>query len=230
MSDLIRRLTAQGMKELEFGQNMANAAHAQEKRKREAIERSSKYGSNAKNILESLGCEVGRISSEFDVAYVQYTKWATLLGFSEKGIKAQRETAMANFMAVEDYCESPIERKILPWLIFEDYGLKGHVTPVWDWKRKSQPFFADIMIIPQMAILNYRLDFCILKKCRDERIVMVALECDGFGFHNVNNDMQRDGRMAMLGIRTVRASSESIKNCPRDVSRRVAEALLDRGQ
>lgn len=66
MSDLILRLTSQGMKELEFGQNMSNAAHAQEKRKREAIERSAKYGSNAKNILESLRCEVGRISSEFD--------------------------------------------------------------------------------------------------------------------------------------------------------------------
>jgi len=230
MSDMLRRLTSDGVCEPAYGQRMAVLAAAKERETRAAIERGNRFHHNMKTLIESVNADAGKVRGEFDAAGVHFSRWAASIGFNEAAIKKMIAKAFEQFVFGLPYCESHIERKILPWLIFQDFTLSGSITPVWTWRENMPPFQADVLIVPQMAILNHRFDFCVLKKSGAGQVTMVVLECDGFAHHNVNKDLQRDGRAAMLGIRTVRASSDEIQNSPRSVVRRVAEALTVVGE
>lgn len=167
------------------------------------------------------------VDANLSVAGVHYGKWAAYTGAEPHEIARQTNLAEAEFRSVEALCESPIERRLLPWLIFEDYGLSYQVAKTYNWKEDKAPFHAPLLIIPQFAILRFRVDFMVIKRRKDDNgCVMVAVECDGFKYHSTPRDMQRDGHLAMMGVRTVRASGESITADPRGVAGRVAEAVM----
>lgn len=166
------------------------------------------------------------VDSNLEIAGVHFGKWSAYMGANPELISQQTQAGVEEFRKVEALCESPIERRVLPWLIYEDYGAGHQVAKTYNWKIEQAPFRSPVLIVPQFAILRFRVDFMVFARRPDGHSIMVAIECDGFKFHEVQRDQQRDGHLAMLGIKTVRASGESITADPRSVSGRVAEAIF----
>jgi very-short-patch-repair endonuclease len=166
------------------------------------------------------------VRANLEIAGVHFGKWSAYMGADPITIRQQTNAGIEEFNKVEGLCESAIERRILPWLIYEDYGHGHQVARTYNYKTAQAPFRTPVLIVPQFAILRFRVDFMVIVKDDAGRCSMIAVECDGFDFHEVQRDQQRDGHLAMLGVKTVRASGESITADPRSVSGRVAEIAM----
>lgn len=169
---------------------------------------------------------------DLDEASLKYSKRSADFGLPPDNIEKQIKLAEEQYHSVEGLCDSPIERAILPWLIYEQYGCGPQVARCYNWRDSIPPIHdSAVIIIPQFAILRFRVDFMIIAKLgNSQRSVMVALECDGFQYHNTPRDIQRDGHMAMMGIHTVRADGTEIRRYPSQVSARVAATLAGASQ
>ncbi len=104
--------------------------------------------------------------------------------------------------------ESPIERMLLPWLLFSDYA-------------------APVIVQLQVPIGPFRVDFLLTVSLPGGRSQRIIVECDGEEFHHPHRDAIRDGYFAEKGIVTVRAPGSEIYRRPYDVVDRVAELIRE---
>jgi very-short-patch-repair endonuclease len=109
-------------------------------------------------------------------------------------------------------CDSPIERSLLPWLVYANYGdaFEAFPVPVYDFKGDVFPALCDIFIVPQFAFVKYRADFGIVAKHKKQTLITVV-ECDGDSYHTARRDTIRDGVFASFGVRTFRANGSEIR-------------------
>lgn len=122
-------------------------------------------------------------------------------------------------------CESPIEKLIVPWLVFQDYQLVKQDEPVLMFVE-GQPIEGAFAIDPQFAIDNSRFDFLLVARLRG-RVLMLGIECDGKAFHSEEKDFYRDRSWEAAGISTVRLTGSAIHQSPERATLKVAQALQE---
>lgn len=126
-------------------------------------------------------------------------------------------------------CESPIERRLLPALVFAYYGEQFSSFPaeVHCPKLDQAAPTGDIVVIPQFAFIRYRLDFAIIGEFGGFRKI-VCVECDGAEFHvRQSADRQRDSYLKAFGIDVFRFSGKDIQADPLPLATRAADALIE---
>lgn len=179
---------------------------------------------------DALSSASGSAGMNFDLASKHLIKRAAFLGIPTADHLIERAAAEVNKGI--DLCDSPIEKRLLPWLVCEDYG--PHVqtcpVPVCNTKLEELPPKGDLFIVPQMAFVRFRLDFALVRRMAGNRLGIVAVECDGADYHNAVRDTLRNGWLASFQIRTIRASGATINERPREVAARVAEAVMELGE
>ncbi len=128
-------------------------------------------------------------------------------------------------------CESPIEKLIVPSLVFQPYGSNGPWAPA-DLHRDGVRSVAAVPIAAQVSVMDSRFDFLVAVRFPNDGLLL-AVECDGRAFHDEARDFYRDRNWASVGIPTVRLSGSDITADPRMAASRVAEFVLqymiDRG-
>lgn len=174
-----------------------------------------------------LSSKSGAAGLNFDVAAKHLFTRAAFLGLPSQDHIVEK--ARAEVAKGLDLCESPIEKRLLPWLVCEDYG--PHVltcpVPVCNTKLDELPPKGDLFIVPQFAFVKFRMDFALVRRMAGGRLGIVAVECDGSGHHNAVRDTLRNGWLASFQIKTIRAMGSTINERPREVSARVAEAVME---
>jgi hypothetical protein len=145
---------------------------------------------------EAVGKEVplrdhpGKGLTALQMGFEHLRRRARTMELSEASTELAIQQAQTEFAKGEALCESPIERAMLAALITGEWSGFATIPPrVHNGMDKDEMLpWGDILIIPQMAFLRYRLDFGVL--------VRVAVECDGADFHN---DYRRENlRVAYL--------------------------------
>jgi hypothetical protein len=169
----------------------------------------------------------GPIGLSLELAVQHAQKRAAYLGLSESGFASAVNRGVGAIADNLQLCESPIEKRMLPWLVFEDYGpLLTFPAVVHDAKKELEVPKGDIMVVPQFAFAKFRLDFGLVARWKKQTKI-VAVECDGSSFHGAKRDHTRDAYLWSWGIPTVRASGNEIHNEPRTVSARAAAIISD---
>ena len=149
------------------------------------------------------------------------------LGMSEKALEAAIRKGHEFMSKGADLCESPIEKELLPWLIFENYDpLLTFPAVLHDVRTDREAPKGDIMIVPQFLFAKFRLDFALIARWKGQTKI-IAVECDGWDFHETERDRVRDAYLHSLGIETVRASGREIFKNPGHVSSRAAALITD---
>ena len=122
------------------------------------------------------------------------------------------ETAAAQFRKVQPLCESPIESDLLAALLTGNWAFSQCKAPLaHDAKNYDEPFpTADVVIVPQMALLRYRLDLGIVID-RGAGKAIVGVECDGAAYHHDRAlDATRDRYFRALGVPVIRVRGAEI--------------------
>lgn len=166
--------------------------------------------------------------TNFSFATVEWERRAMAADFRPEVIEQMKSEALSDIQRAFKICESPIERHILPWLVFGNWGLAvGQEWPAAIYMREDKLFpRGNVAIIPQMAFVRLRLDFGIVVK-RSGHTHIIAVECDGVDYHERDRDIIRDGFLASFGIRTVRAYGKEIFQEPEKFFGRVSSILLE---
>lgn len=110
----------------------------------------------------------------------------------------------AEFEKGQQLCESPIERNMLAALLTGDWPMCRSPHPaVHAAKNYDEPFpDNEVVIVPQMALLRFRIDLGLVVKLPGGAPRMLGIECDGKQFHqDVERDRQRYAYFNALGIR-----------------------------
>lgn len=128
--------------------------------------------------------------------------------------------------ALVGLCESPIEKLIVPSLVFQPYGSNGPWSPA-DLHRDGVRSVAAVSISAQVSVMDSRFDFLVAVRSPSEGLLL-AVECDGKAFHDPTRDFYRDRNWASVGIPTVRLRGSDITANPRMAASRVAEFVLQR--
>lgn len=147
-------------------------------------------------------------------------------GHQEQFVDKLIELGRAEIASASRAVESPIERMLLPWLVFQDYGpdlISPAAVHVLDTPQKPPPH--PVIIVPQFPFLRHRLDFAILIKRRDHA-KLIAVECDGAEYHDARSDWGRDRWLEFWGIKTFRATGAEINREPERISARVARHVV----
>lgn len=149
---------------------------------------------------------------------------------SQQGIEAAEVTRRveAGKAAVAELltkCESPIEKMIVPSLVFQPYGANGPWVPA-DAIRQGRTYFSPVRIEAQASIHDSRFDFLMMVLLAPGADIMIAVECDGRDFHSTGKDFYRDRNWSRAGIPTVRLTGSDINRAPRMAASRVAEFVL----
>lgn len=160
---------------------------------------------------------------------VHFARTTGFAGMAEYRENSQRSEEIFQMLcdAVER-CESPIEKTLLPWLVYSNYGpeLATFPVPVCLWKGSNALPATRIFIVPQFAFVKYRADFAIIAKHNGQTRI-VAVECDGQEFHKARPDRERDSLFSVFGIETYRASGSDITKDAAGFSSRVAASFQE---
>lgn len=99
--------------------------------------------------------------------------------------KAVQSLAYEQYAKGEALCESPIERSMLAGLLTAQWSGFQAIPPLVHCARDKEEMLppGDIVIVPQMAFLRYRLDFGLVIRVPGMTPQIVAVECDGADFH-----------------------------------------------
>lgn len=153
---------------------------------------------------------------------------AESMGIHTQDFSRRCGDAIQQIRATYQDCESPIERRLLPALVFADYGEKfasfpAHIhNPAID----KTPPSADLVIIPQFAFIRYRLDFVVLGRAVNADR-WVGVECDGEDYHcGEFKERLRDAYLEVFGIKIIRLKGADIYRDPAECAQRVAQELL----
>ncbi len=150
----------------------------------------------------------------------------TAAGLAPHIIAERIEWAQGEIRAGLDLCESPIERSMLPALVFADYWVSSSV-PAAVHTNQSEPLPEErVVIVPQHVVLNFRLDFAIVVRANKGRILTVAVECDGASYHEKFKDAARDDVLASWGIPVVRLTGSRIHTDPMECASFVAGRVI----
>lgn len=100
-------------------------------------------------------------------------------------IEAAQQRARHEYAKGEALCESPIERAMLAGLLTAQWSGFDAIPPAVHVAMDKEEMLpdGDIVIVPQMAFLRYRLDFGIVLRLPSGFTQTVAVECDGADFH-----------------------------------------------
>jgi len=128
--------------------------------------------------------------------------------------------------AALEWCETPIEKRLLPWLVFADYGdtILSIPASVHSPKRQITMPEGDVVIVPQFAFAKYRMDFAVVTRVQGVTRI-VCVECDGADTHKQEHDGPRDEYLAAWNIPTVRATGKEIHNNPISAVGRITDAV-----
>lgn len=128
---------------------------------------------------------------------------------------------------VVENSESPIEAMFMHGLIGRDVDVFREKMPLFsDFVSYAQARRGQIVAAQQVCFARYRIDFC-LARISAHGSLIVAVECDGREFHQLNNDQvrrdyERQRYLAREHIHVVRFLGSEIYA---DVGRCVDEAL-----
>jgi hypothetical protein len=132
----------------------------------------------------------------------------------------------AEFERGQRLCESPIERNMLAALVTGDWPVCRSLFPaIHNAKDFSEAFPRnEVVIVPQMALLRFRLDLGLVVGRMDRRPLIVGIECDGKDFHqDGQKDRERDAYFSAIGVRVIRLSGRALNFEPIAV----ADAIID---
>lgn len=137
-----------------------------------------------------------------------------------RGLRSVRDAA--------EFCETPIEKQILPYLIFGDYGDDVLTIPAgWHSNKVHRELGGeDVVVIPQFEFARFRMDFCLVSNVKGRRS-MVCVECDGRHTHDPVSDDYRDRYLASFGIPTVRITGKDCYATPQGSAARAISALRE---
>lgn len=160
-------------------------------------------------------------------SYEMMSRWAQE-GVSNDAIITMLDRAATAAIRLAMACDSPIEREMCAPLLMANYQGYATCPPAVHLPKEEERLpKGDVIIIPQMAILKYRLDFGIIGLHEDQSVI-VGLECDGAEFHtDKQKDWKKTKYLESAGIRLVRVTGADIKADPVAVARKVAVILSD---
>lgn len=147
-------------------------------------------------------------------------------GMSSGMVDSAVRTGRSFVSVASEWCETPIEKRLLPWLVFADYGdnILSIPASVHSPKRQIVMPEGDVVIVPQFAFAKYRMDFAVVTRVRGVTRI-VCVECDGAFTHDDSHDAPRDEYLAAWNIPTVRATGKEIHNSPISAIGRVTDAV-----
>lgn len=158
--------------------------------------------------------------ADFHMASRSFWDWGHDMGMSRVMIEQKLDQAANDMACAQEVCESPLERAVLPWLVFADYGLERPARIHFP-KHDKGCQKGEVIIVPQFAFLKYRLDFVVSVwgrwGCR-----FFALECDGTQYHDADKDAERDSYLASWNITTFRSHGQQVNRDPEAVVREFA--------
>lgn len=163
------------------------------------------------------------VSTILDEAIADYR--SSQRGVDATEIDRRVEAGKAAVAELIAKCESPIEKLIIPSLVFQPYGSNGPWVPA-DAIREGRTYFSPVRIEAQASIGDARFDFLMMVLLAPGADIMIAVECDGRDFHNSDKDFYRDRNWRRAGIPTVRLTGADINRAPRMAASRVAEFVL----
>lgn len=166
------------------------------KQARDSFGNTQTVGNAALNVLHGIGHQSeamkaalksnpGKGVTNLGFGMERLTRHALTLGVPEAGLDAVQQQAKDQYAKGELLCESPIERSMLAALLTGNWDGFDTIAPiVHDSSRDALEMLPawDLVIVPQMAFLKFRLDFGVIAKW-DGRRHIVAVECDGAAFH-----------------------------------------------
>lgn len=123
-------------------------------------------------------------------------------------------------------CESPLEKRMLPYLVCQDYmDLNSGYAMVHVPKKATTAPGYGVFIVPQMAFMKYRADFGLVA-VKNGRRHIVLIECDGRDYHDPVKDSARDAYFRSWGIPTVRVTGKEVYREVRKFAQLAADTLI----
>jgi len=229
------------MSQRELGDRLARyeeiaVEHDRRARDESAVNDVSKFEMMGDALVGVLAKAGGRTMSELSqkwpavckhISFAQHASLARAKRIDKEGFAAPRYDSHEEIFECLTICESPIEKIMLPWLVYENYWpLSPLPARCHSHKKDGLLPNADVIIVPQFAFVKFRVDFAIYARYKGQSKI-VALECDGEKFHGARADILRNGYLASWGIQTIRAQGSEINKSPSDVSRRVANVITE---
>lgn len=124
------------------------------------------------------------------------------------------------------FCESPIERVILPWLLTRRYRPFKFKPLVLLPGEGSKLEYGQIALVPQMPLGRFRADFVLAGKGK-EFVRFFVVECDGADYHeDKEKDAARDAQIKRDNSRVkdiIRLTGGQIMNQPRESAETVCQ-------
>jgi hypothetical protein len=169
----------------------------------------------------------GKQGLETHDAISRFKTRCALQGLSDEETARQFGRASAEMARGMDACESPIERALLPWLVFQDYGTL-HSAPARIHVAKDEALMpvGPVVIVPQMAFVRFRVDFGIVARAHGCMRIF-AVECDGGDYHLADKDRKRDVYLKSWGIETIRLDGRAIYRDGKAAGDTVALRLME---
>lgn len=151
-------------------------------------------------------------------------KRARTMEMSEANYNIAVDRTYAEYHKGEDLCESPIERSMLAALLTAQWTgfdtIPPRVHSALD-KEEMMPA-GDVLIVPQMAFMRYRLDFGVVLRLDGMPPQIVAVECDGADFHNdQRREVLRVNYLKSWGIPVFKFTGREIHSDPFEAARKV---------
>lgn len=135
-------------------------------------------------------------------------------------------------------CESPIEQRLLAAMMNCSYLLDGHswasigsVEQIYNYNGR------ETLIVPQLQIGSYRVDFGVVWYREKGGLITVAVECDGHAFHErtkeqAARDKSRDRALLTMGWPVMRFTGSEIfadaDNCANSIADTIFETWVRR--
>ncbi|MGA0595632.1 hypothetical protein [Enterovirga sp. CN4-39] len=176
---------------------------------------------------EGIATASGGAELQLEVAVNRFRDRCAAFGVSSQMAEKAIERARADWARAYEVLESPIERRLLAWLMFEDYtselfaGAPAAVHVEGDALLPK----SSVIVSPQMKFGRFRLDFLVTARIRGS-LRHVAVECDGAEYHDAAKDAERDAYFLSWGIPTVRAGGQELYRAPQAVSAKVADIII----
>jgi len=170
----------------------------------------------------------GRGTTTLDLGMLTFRKRAATLGLSTVQLEQAEAEARRQFRKGTALCESPIERDALAALILAPWAGFGTIPPlVHDAKADGALPAGDIVIVPQMAFVRFRLDFAVVVEIGGVRRI-VALECDGEEYHQDHlKDEARDDYLKSWQVPVFRVRGKDLHTEADDAIRAAVNHVND---
>jgi very-short-patch-repair endonuclease len=130
-------------------------------------------------------------------------------------------------------CESPIERRLLAALMSSAAILDGSAYLTIGTSEQVEGYrHRETLIVPQLTIGRYRLDFGVVWYREGAGQILLAVECDGHDFHEktkeqAQRDKSRDREIMSRGWPVIRFTGSEIFRDASECAESVANVLFE---